>query len=208
LPRRDKDRLEQRQIVKVQARETLRSPWKARRRLVALASPAALALTFAFFLGPGILCCDQTEDVKKKEKIESMYNEYKRLSFPGVIDVDPRLAMDLAKRHAVVFVDVRTPEEQRVSMIPGAVTEEDFLGNLDKYKDDILIGYCTVSYRSGKLARRLKEEKGLTMYNLRGGLLAWVHDGGKLVDPKGETKRIHVYGRKWNLAPDSFESTW
>jgi hypothetical protein len=36
-----------------------------------------------------------------------------------------------------------------------------------------------------------------------------VHEGGKVVDQKGgETKRIHVYGRKWNLGPDSFEGTW
>ncbi len=50
--------------------------------------------------------------------------------------------------------------------------------------------------------------KGITMYNLRGGLLAWVHDGGKVVDQKGETKRIHVYGRKWNLAPSAYEAVW
>ena len=137
-----------------------------------------------------------------------MYGDYKRESFPQVIDVEPRLAMDLAKRQAVVFVDVRTPEEQGISMIPGAVTEEQFLSNLERYTDKIIIGYCTISYRSGKLAQELKEKKGVTMYNLRGGLLAWLHDGGKIVDPKGETKRIHVYGRKWNLAPSSFETLW
>jgi hypothetical protein len=39
-------------------------------------------------------------------------------------------------------------------------------------------------------------------------MLAWVHEGGKVIDQKGETKRIHVYGRKWNLAPASFEPIW
>lgn len=137
-----------------------------------------------------------------------MYSDYKKRSFPGVIDVEPRLAMDLAKRGSVVFVDVRTPEEQRVSMIPGAVTDAHFVENVEKYKDDIIIGYCTISYRSGKLARKLREERGITMYNLRGGLLAWTHDGGKVVDQKGETKRIHVYGRKWNLSPTGFQAVW
>lgn len=93
-------------------------------------------------------------------------------------------------------------------MIPGAVAEEQFLNNLEQYKDHIIIGYCTISYRSGKLAQELMTKKGITMYNLRGGLLAWVHDGGKIVDPKGETKRIHVYGRKWNLAPSAYEAVW
>jgi len=93
-------------------------------------------------------------------------------------------------------------------MIPGAVTEEQFLGNIEQYKNRIIIGYCTISYRSGKLAQELVNKQGITMYNLRGGLLAWVHDGGKIVNSKGETKRIHVYGRKWNLAPSGFEAVW
>ena len=137
-----------------------------------------------------------------------MYEDYKKRSFPGVIDVEPRLAMDLAKRPEVLFVDVRPLEERNVSMIPGAVAEEAFLNNLEQYKDHIIIGYCTISYRSGKLAQELMNKQGIIMYNLRGGLLAWVHEGGKIVDPKGETKRIHVYGRKWNLAPSRFEAVW
>lgn len=137
-----------------------------------------------------------------------MYEGYKRKSFPGVVDVEPRLAMDLAERPEVLFVDVRPPEERDVSTIPGAVAEETFLNNLEQYKDHIIIGYCTISYRSGKLAQELMARKGITMYNLRGGLLAWLHDGGKVVDGKGETKRIHVYGRKWNLAPSAYEAVW
>ncbi len=165
-------------------------------------------VVLASLLGPSILCCAPADDEKKREEIDKMYTDYKRRSFPEVVDVEPRLAMDLAKRVEVVFVDARTPEEQSVSMIPGAVTEEAFLKNLERYKDSLLIGYCTISYRSGMLARKLREEKGITLYNLRGGLLAWVHEGGKVVDQKGETKRIHVYGRKWNLAPAGFESLW
>jgi rhodanese-related sulfurtransferase len=178
------------------------------RRGLPLASFAALVLAAAFLLGPALLSCGPAEDEKRREKIEDMYEDYKRQSFPGVIDVDPRLAMDLATRPEVLFVDVRPPEERSVSMIPGAVTEEQFLSNIEQYKNRIIIGYCTISYRSGKLAQELMNKQGITMYNLRGGLLAWVHDGGKIVNSKGETKRIHVYGRKWNLAPSGFEAVW
>lgn len=186
----------------------MKNPKRADPWLLAPASIASLITAFAFLLGPAILCCDPADDEKRRERIESMYSDYKKGSFPGVIDVEPRLAMDLAKRGSVVFVDVRAPEEQRVSMIPGAVTDAHFLKNVEKYKDDIIIGYCTISYRSGEFARKLREERGITIYNLRGGLLAWAHDGGKVVDQKGETKRIHVYGRKWNLSPTGFESLW
>jgi sodium/bile acid cotransporter 7 len=93
-------------------------------------------------------------------------------------------------------------------MIPGSITDEMFLENLEQYRDHIIIGYCTISYRSGKFARELINKQGITMYNLRGGLLAWVHEGGSVIDLKGETKRIHVYGRKWNLAPSAYKAIW
>lgn len=186
----------------------MRNTTREGRRRLPLASLASLALAAGFFLGPALLSCDPADDEKRREKVEEMYEGYKRQSFPGVVDVEPRLAMDLARQPAVLFVDVRPPEERDVSMIPGAVAEETFLSNLEQYKDHIIVGYCTISYRSGEFARELTAKKGITMYNLRGGLLAWVHDGGKVVDQKGETRRIHVYGRKWNLAPSAFEAIW
>jgi sodium/bile acid cotransporter 7 len=68
--------------------------------------------------------------------------------------------------------------------------------NLDIYKDHTIIGYCTISYRSGKLAEKLGK-KGIKMLNLKGGMLAWVHEGGKVYDDQhGETKRVHVYKKK------------
>jgi len=94
-----------------------------------------------------------------------------------------------------------------VSMLPGAITEQEFLTHPERYRDKIIIGYCTISYRSGKLAEKLKAQ-GVVMLNLRGGLLAWVHDGGKVYDRNGETRRIHVYGRKWDLGPKDYEAVW
>jgi sodium/bile acid cotransporter 7 len=181
---------------------------KGRRSLPPPACLASLVLAAAFLLGPALLSCDPGDDEKRREKIEEMYEDYKKRSFPAVIDVEPRLAMDLAKRSEVLFVDVRPSEERSVSMIPGAIGEQRFLRDLDRYKDVIIIGYCTISFRSGKLAQELMSKQGITLYNLRGGLLAWVHDGGEIVDPKGDTKRIHVYGRKWNLAPSAYEAVW
>ncbi len=178
------------------------------RRLLPVASIASLAVAAALVLGPALLSCDPGDDERRREEIEAMYQDYKKRSFPEVIDVEPRLAMDLARRSEVVIVDVRTPEEQQVSMIPGAVSEKQFLRDLEQHKDRLVIGYCTISYRSGEFARKLRAEHGITMYNLRGGLLAWVHDGGDIVDQKGKTRRIHVYGRKWNLAPKAFEAIW
>ena len=167
---------------------------------------ASLAFTFVTLMGQMSLSSADMTNTEKRQKINILYDDYKK-KFPDVPDVTPKQAMDLAENKKVVFIDVREPEEQRVSMLPGAITEKEYLENTKKYEDYVKIGYCTISYRSGKFAQKL-QKKGITVYNLKGGLLAWVHDGGKVYDHNGETRRIHVYGRKWNLGPQSYEAAW
>jgi rhodanese-related sulfurtransferase len=149
---------------------------------------------------------DAMSEAEKRAKIETMYHDYKK-DFPDVQDITPAAAMQLLKSNQAVFVDVREKKEQAVSMLPGAITEQEFLNHLDRYRDKTIIGYCTISYRSGKLAENLKAQ-GVVMLNLRGGLLAWVHAGGKVYDHNGETRRIDVYGRKWDLGPKGYEAVW
>ena len=166
-----------------------------------------LTCVVALALGPlpGVSAAEMS-DTEKRAKIEAMYRDYQK-DFAGVEDIDPREAMKLLQEGKAVLVDVREEKEQQVSMLPGAITEKELLSSPEKYRDRTLIGYCTISYRSGKLAQKLKA-RGLSMLNLRGGLLAWVHDGGKVYDRNGETRRINVYGPKWNLAPKDYEAVW
>lgn len=145
-------------------------------------------------------------DTEKRAKIEAMYQSYRK-DFPEVQDIESSDAMRLLQEGKALFIDVREPKEQQVSMLPGAVTEKQFLKDPGQYRDRTLIGYCTISYRSGKLAETL-QARGITLLNLKGGLLAWVHAGGKVYDQNGETKRIHVYGKKWNLGPKDYEAVW
>ena len=167
---------------------------------------AAIALITGIGLASNLVRAKALSDAQKREKVYRMYAEYKK-NFPAVQDMDVQLAMELANTGKVVFVDVRPPEEQSVSRLPGAVSADDFLANPDKYNDSIKIGYCTISYRSGIFVQEMSQ-KGIPMYNLRAGLLAWVHSGGKVYDEAGETKRIHVYGEEWNLGPEKYEAIW
>jgi sodium/bile acid cotransporter 7 len=153
-----------------------------------------------------LFAAERLADVEKKQRVYHMYARYKK-SFPKVQDISAKNAMALMKTAEVVFVDIRQPKEQKVSMLPGAVTEKDFKKNLEQYRGHVIIGYCTISYRSGKLARKM-EKKGIVMLNLRGGMLAWVHEGGKVYDQHGETKEVHVYSKKWNFLPDGYTPVW
>ena len=165
-----------------------------------IALPAVIVIAYFQMLPESIT------DGQKRAQIEKMYMNYKK-EFPAVQDVSPREAMQLSDTGKVVFIDVRKPDEQSVSHLPGAITADSFLENPEKYNDYIKIGYCTISYRSGILAQEL-HQKGIPMYNLGGGLLAWVHDGGKVYKGTEETHRIHVYSQKWNLGPERFEAVW
>jgi rhodanese-related sulfurtransferase len=166
---------------------------------------ACLTIAFLLFRFAGI-AAEPISDAQRRQKIEGMYTEYKK-KFPAVEDIDPKEAMRLQKNKKIIFIDVREPEEQQISMLPDAITDRAYLENPQKYNDYLKIGYCTISYRSGKLAQKL-EKKGITLLNLRGGLLAWVHDGGKVYHQAKETHRIHVYGPEWNLGPDNYEAIW
>jgi len=159
-------------------------------------------------IGPGkfLMWPNLMADGQKRDQILKMYMRYKK-EFPEVQDVSPREAMHLFDTGKVVFIDVREPDEQSVSRLPGAITADVFLENPEKYNDYIKIGYCTISYRSGVLAQGL-HQKGIPIYNLRGGLLAWVHDGGKVFNGTEETHRIHVYSDEWDLGPEGFEAVW
>ena len=145
-------------------------------------------------------------DAERRLKIETMYQDYRR-SFTEISEIEPKRAMALVKTSKVIFIDERKPEEQAVSMLPNAISAETFLNDPSKYDDHTKIVYCTISYRSGLLAQKLKP-KGIELVNLRGGILAWAHDGGEVYDANGPTRRIHVYGPKWDLAPADYQAIW
>lgn len=146
----------------------------------------------------------QLSDDQKKEIVYRMYAGYKK-DFPTVQDISPQDAMALLKSGEVVFVDVRKSDEMDVSRLPNALSQEEFLKNPARYADKKVAGYCTISYRSGKFAEEMAKQ-GITIYNLTGGILAWTLEGGKVYDARGETKRIHVYGPKWNYPPRGYEA--
>ncbi|MBI4556230.1 MAG: rhodanese-like domain-containing protein [Candidatus Hydrogenedentes bacterium] len=137
-----------------------------------------------------------------------MFEPLKRL-FGEVPEVSVEEALALRDKDPnVVFVDVRTPEEIAVSVIPNAITKETFEADRNAYRSKTIIPYCTVGSRSGKYTKKLVED-GFKAYNLRGAILAWVNASQPVVDDKGQpTKRVHVNGPKHNALPEGYEAVW
>ena len=136
-----------------------------------------------------------------------MYAKSQRF-FPEVGEVT---AAELLERQAagekIVVVDVRSPLEQAVSMIDGAVTQVEFEQALADHMDATIVAYCTIGQRSGLYAQALAA-RGLNALNLKGAILSWTHVGGALADESGPTLRVHVSGPRYSLAAAGYEPTW
>ncbi len=144
-------------------------------------------------------------DAARKDAVYRMYGEYKR-DFPSVRDISPIEARKRFDQGGVVFVDTRKPAEMAVSALPGAVTQGEFTKHPERFFGKTVIAYCTISYRSGLFARDLAH-RGIEVLNLKGGILAWILEGGQVNDAQGNpTRRVHVYGDKWDFAPSGWES--
>mmetsp|Transcript_24226 Transcript_24226/g.38914 ORF Transcript_24226/g.38914 Transcript_24226/m.38914 type:complete len:172 (+) Transcript_24226:55-570(+) len=121
-----------------------------------------------------------------------------------------------AKGPEPIIVDVRTEDERKVSQLQGSIDEEQFWGLDEKsIGDRPIVAYCTIGFRSGLFAQKLKKQGFPHVYNSEGVVL-WTHD------PKAEplirivtlhdegkskhipVKEVHVYGNEWDLADDRF----
>lgn len=144
------------------------------------------------------------ESMALKDKTTALYNEYKN-DLADVTEFLPETGITSAHGKSILYVDVREPKEIDVSMLPGAISKAVFLKQPEKFKDKTIVAYCTIGYRSGLFAREMKK-KGVDVQNLAAGILGWIHAGGTVYDSRGPVKRVHVYGEKWNCAPEEYET--
>ena len=142
----------------------------------------------------------------RRRALEGMISQIGR-RFPDVKTISAAALRERLPANDTVLVDVRSPAERAVSTLPGAITPEEFEGQLEELGDCTVVAYCTVGARSSKYARRMSR-KGVPVLNLEGSLLAWTHADGELTDGSSPTTRLHVYGPRWNLAADGYEGVW
>ncbi len=147
------------------------------------------------------------DEAGRRARIESMVREI-RADYPDVATITVSALRDLQESNTIVLIDVRTDREREVSVLPGAISQRQFEAHIDKFAGRPVIAYCTIGVRSSSYARAMAE-RGVEVLNLEGSLLAWTHLGGKLRTADGaETRRVHVYGRRWNLVAQGYEAVW
>ncbi len=178
---------------------------RGRLKWVIMAGLAVTVMAAALIILPAVRSAMLTDD-QRRQRIEDLYAEYRKL-FPDVPEMTVSQLLVAQKTGKVVLVDVREPAEQEVSMIPGAIPGRQFEEEGKLHETKQIVVYCTIGYRSGLYAKKL-DKQDRHVFNLKGGILAWAHAGKAVVDLKGPTKRVHVYGRAWNLLPRGYEAVW
>lgn len=138
------------------------------------------------------------------QKVES--NAYsimlKGLLSHSVNEISAKQAFE--RKDSVLFIDAREKKEFKVSHIEHSIwVGYDYL-NLKPLKkvekDTEIIVYCSVGYRSEKVAEKLKEKGFTNVSNLYGGIFEWKNNEFPIVDDnKSATDKVHAFNKVWGI---------
>lgn len=113
------------------------------------------------------------------------------------------LDKNLNKDSEIILLDTRKREEYAVSHLKGArwVGFESF--DLSRVKDiprdQIVVVYCSIGYRSEKIGEKLQNAGFTQVKNLYGGIFSWANQGRAMLSPSDQpTKRVHGYDAQWS----------
>lgn len=104
----------------------------------------------------------------------------------------------------VILLDAREQGEYEVSHLEGAryigydLFEMESVSDINK--DEEIVVYCSVGYRSEQITRQLQQAGYKNVSNLYGGLFEWKNTGHTVVDMENQsTEAVHAYDRVWGL---------
>jgi rhodanese-related sulfurtransferase len=134
----------------------------------------------------------------------ALVNAKVRRDFPAVKRITPpELAAWLGDRDrtAPLLLDVRTRPEYEVSHLANAqhVEPDATASEVRVGKDHPIVTYCSVGYRSGAFAEKLRAAGYTKVVNLSGSIFQWANEGRSLVSDAGPTDKVHPYNKTWGL---------
>lgn len=97
---------------------------------------------------------------------------------PAVLELTAAEVYERWRRDELQLVDVREPGEYRVSHIPGAILLPAGeipagLARLDASRDTVVV--CHIGRRSAEAAEKMRQHGFRRVWNLRGGMVAWLN---------------------------------
>ena len=134
----------------------------------------------------------------------SLVNAKIRRDFPAVRRIT---TVELAewindpRRSQPFLLDVRERAEFEVSHLPRAhhVAPDAPASTVHQPIDLPIVTYCSVGYRSGAFAERLRAAGFTNVVNLEGSIFRWANEGRPLFRHQRQVEMVHPYNRTWGL---------
>lgn len=107
------------------------------------------------------------------------------------------------KSDQYLILDTREKEEFDVSHIKNAqyvgYNKFDINSLSEINKDQPIIVYCSIGYRSEKIGEKLQKAGFKNVYNLYGSIFEWVNQGNEVITSQDQTtNHIHTYNKNWS----------
>ncbi|NEU07825.1 rhodanese-like domain-containing protein [Flavihumibacter sp. R14] len=152
-----------------------------------------LFILLLFFMPTGVFA--QIHNPEFKAVLDKGY----RHTVP-LISVEEFKALD---KHNLYILDAREAEEYSVSHLKNARSVGYFWFDMrhvyDIPYDARVVVYCSVGFRSEKIAEKLLKAGYQNVYNLYGSIFEWVNQGNPVYQSSGvQTSEIHGYNKKWS----------
>ena len=125
-----------------------------------------------------------------------------RETFPEVPQLSTERLAELLEADAdVVLLDARSTEEFETSHLRGAVRATNTRAAREAIKGrgekPIVVVYCSVGYRSSRLAQRLRALGIENVFNLEGSLFKWANENRAVYRGSTQVRRVHPYDEDW-----------
>ncbi|MCY7409776.1 MAG: rhodanese-like domain-containing protein [Chitinophagales bacterium] len=145
-----------------------------------------------FLLNLSISCIAQVNDAAFNSMLKNLLSH-------SVKEISVK---DAANKKGVLFLDAREIEEYKVSHLKNAANvgynKFDIACMKSVSKEQPIIVYCSVGYRSEKISEKLFDAGFKNVQNLYGGIFEWVNEGNVVYDSAGKpTSSVHAYDHSW-----------
>ena len=135
-------------------------------------------------------------DPEFKAELEKIYNPH-----TPTISIEDYLQLN---NDNLYILDAREEDEFNVSHLRNAKNVGyiwfDMRNIYHIPKDGTIVVYCSVGNRAQKIADILIRSGYKNVFNLYGGIFAWVNEGLPVYTyPNAQTSQIHAYNKRWSV---------
>jgi rhodanese-related sulfurtransferase len=137
-------------------------------------------------------------DLRDLEKIKAIT----RKAYPSVPQLSTDMLAEWMKKPepSLLLVDVRSREEFEVSHLRDArnlQTVKSIAEAVREHKPSKTILYCSVGFRSSRLAHVLAQHGVCNVLNLEGSIFQWANEGRAIYQAENLVRQVHPYGKHW-----------